>query len=179
MPTTTDEHDVSRPCTPMNYKSALRKVPAAVAIIAARHDGQIRGMTATAICSVSAEPPMILACVHQDARSRSVISAAGRFSINFLSDGQRAVAQRFSQPELSGNERFGSARWNFECRGAPMLDGSLAFFGCDIVHEATHGTHHVFIATVTDVKTAHGEPLLYLDGSYRKIAGLCDSMAAG
>lgn len=168
---TTNGPDRVQPCTPMNYRSVLRKVPAAVAIISAEQDGQARGMTATAICSVSAEPPMMLVCVHQDARTRSVISAAGRFAVNFLSERQREIAQRFSRADLSEKERFSAAHWNFECRGAPMLVDSLAFFGCDIVHEAMHGTHHVFIAAVTDVRMADGEPLLYLDGSYRSMAG--------
>jgi flavin reductase len=173
-----NELALSRLCTPAFYKSALRKVPAAVAVILTEYEGQIRGMTATAICSVSAEPPMMLVCVHQGARTRRLISAAGRFSVNFLSDEQKDLAERFSQPELSERDRLEGVRWVFEGGGAPTLDDALASFSCDIVHEAAHGTHHVFIAAVNDIKSGHAEPLLYLDGSYRYIAGLSEGMIA-
>lgn len=179
MPAPSVGYELEPPCTSTSYKAALRKVPAAVAIISAGHNGQVSGMTATAISSVSADPPMILACVHRDARTRRLISAAGRFSINFLADHQMDIAARFAQPELSAAERFCDRRWRLDCRHAPFLEGSIAFFECNIVHETTHGTHHVFIAEVNDVRSDRSEPLLYLDRAYRQLARPAGNIAAG
>ncbi|WP_299452255.1 flavin reductase family protein [uncultured Pigmentiphaga sp.] len=51
----------------------MRRIPSAVAIASTSYDRERRGLTATAVCSVSAEPPQLLACVNKQVRAHGHI----------------------------------------------------------------------------------------------------------
>src|SRR5688572_2857783 len=93
------------------YLSAMRKVPSAVAVVSTKHDGCRGGLTATAVCSVSADPPQILVCVNKGGRTHESMRSAEFFGVNFLAENQEAVARSFSSPSAAPEERFAGARW--------------------------------------------------------------------
>ncbi|HEY0206320.1 MAG TPA: flavin reductase family protein, partial [Acetobacteraceae bacterium] len=99
-------------------------------MITTLHDGERSGLTATAVCSVSAEPPQMLVCVNRSSSPEALIVASGRFGISFLAHDQREVANAFSTKDI---DRFASASWTETPAGIPLLDGAAAAFECVVM----------------------------------------------
>jgi flavin reductase (DIM6/NTAB) family NADH-FMN oxidoreductase RutF len=177
--TTLPAADISTPSSPVSpdaYRAAMRFVPAAVTIITARHDGERNGLTATAVASVSADPPQLLICVNRQASAEPLIAGSSRFAVNVLAHGHRESAERFSRSTLSSDERFDAHRWIELPSGVPALADAIAVFECRIAQHSLLGTHSLFIGEVVGVSTAAGEPLLYHDGRYRLLADLSPAL---
>lgn len=171
--------DTSTPGSPVSpdaYRAAMRFVPAAVTIITARHDGERNGLTATAVASVSADPPQLLICVNRQASAEPLIAGSSRFAVNVLAHGHRESAERFSRSTLSSDERFDAHRWIELPSGVPALADAIAVFECRIARHSLLGTHSLFIGEVIGIRAAAGEPLLYHDGRYRQLADLSPAL---
>src|SRR5260370_8529806 len=82
------------------YRDAMRRVPAAVTIVTTQHDNEANGLTATAVCSVTADPPQVLVCVNREASAHSVLARSRRFVVNFLSQDHDAPPPHFSPSKL-------------------------------------------------------------------------------
>src|SRR3954465_15006074 len=112
------------------FKTVMRQVVSSVAIVTARAGKVRNGLTATAVCSVSAEPPTMLICVNRRATAESIIAESGAFAINFLTQDQHRIARLFSTSKLRAEERFAEGQWESLVTGAPVLDGAVAAFDC-------------------------------------------------
>src|SRR5690554_3914430 len=80
---------------PEKYRKGMRRLAAAVNIISTDMNGKLHGLLATAVCSVSADPPMLLVCVNQDAAACAPIGDSGRFCVSVLGQKQYALTQKF------------------------------------------------------------------------------------
>lgn len=150
------------------YRAIMRHQAGAVTVIAAGAPGARSGLTATAVCSLSDDPPTILACIRRTASAHDVIHRLGAFSVNLLSSDQQDVAERFSGSlGLRGEDRFAGHHWTTLITGAPVLQGSLASLDCRLEEQHGFATHSIFIGAVLDgcVRT-EAEPLLYFRGDY-------------
>lgn len=141
-----------------------------VTIVTVDREGEVHGMTANALASVSLDPVMLLVCVDRAARIHAHMHARKRFGINVLSEKQRLISEYYARPDSSHERAEAEAGATFERtqHGTPMLQGSLAYFECCV--EATHdaGDHTIFIARVEHAIARQGEPLLFFRGKYSK-----------
>jgi flavin reductase (DIM6/NTAB) family NADH-FMN oxidoreductase RutF len=146
------------------FKSLMRKIASSVAVITTCHDGHLHGMTATAVASVSADPPAILIVVNRSARSHALISASKAFNVNILSAHQSELSGRFASKQ---DDSFDGVAYSFGGNGAPILDGAVASIECRTALETDFGTHTIFIGHVVGGSICAGDPLIYQNGSYR------------
>jgi flavin reductase (DIM6/NTAB) family NADH-FMN oxidoreductase RutF len=154
------------------FRSCLRRVPAQVGVVSTRHDGVRNALTATAISSLSAEPPQILVCMHHQTRVATLVQQAGVFAVNFLSLQQRAVAQQCAISGLDAEERFAVGEWTAgEASGVPLLSGATVNLECRLAGASRHGTHFVLVGLVVGARFANASPLLYHDGAYSELGG--------
>jgi len=153
------------------FKGLMRHVAGAVTVITCGRRGERRGLTATAICSLSDSPPTVLACVNRRSSAHDLIVAERAFVVNVLAGDQRDVAIRFSgQSGLKGEERFVDSAWGALSTGAPVLDGALAAFDCELIEHKEVATHTIFIArVVSGCSTGRAESLVYLKGDYHTL----------
>src|SRR5260370_12479329 len=79
------------------FKKGMRHLAASVTLITTRHRELRGGLTATAVCSVSAEPPQILVCVNKTASAHDPIGEAGFFCGNILSPHHPKIAARLAR----------------------------------------------------------------------------------
>src|SRR5437867_13448461 len=95
------------------FKKGMRHLAASVTLITTRHRQQRGGLTATAVCSVSAAPPQLLVCVNTSASAHDRIGHAGFFCANLLSPGHCQFSQPFAGLEgVEADDRFkDSADW--------------------------------------------------------------------
>ncbi|MBD5634228.1 MAG: flavin reductase family protein [Candidatus Eremiobacteraeota bacterium] len=143
----------------------MRRYPTGVTIVTTVLDGQLKGFTANAFSSVSADPPMVLICVNRKARTHPLIAEAGRFCVNILRVEQQSLAERFASSEP--NDPFVVTPHAFASTGAPVLGGVLAYLDCELAEEHSAGTHTIFIGNVVACASYEGAPLGYFNAGYR------------
>jgi flavin reductase (DIM6/NTAB) family NADH-FMN oxidoreductase RutF len=124
------------------------------------------GTTASAVSSLSLDPPMLLVCMNKSSSTGRAMGDAGHFAVNILGEGQHEAAVRFAQ---KGDDKFDGARVIPGAFGAPLLAGALATLECRIVDEVTGGTHTIFLAEVARAAARPGAPLAYFRGGFGRL----------
>ena len=150
------------------FREAMSRLGAAVNVITSAGGPGRVGFTATAVCSVSDQPPTLLVCMHRNSSLHSVLKENGVLCVNTLADDQQELSPVFAGlTGVGGEERFKVANWRKLTTGAPVLDDALVSFDCVIDRAIEVGTHSVFFCSVVDVATkTNGKPLLYFDRAY-------------
>ncbi len=158
------------------FKLGMRNLAGAVNIITCRHDGRVFGMTATAVCSATAEPPTVLVCINRSTTTHEAVAQAEIFCVNVLRHEDRELSGLFSGVQgsnMRGEARFRAEQWDRLFTGSPVLKNALVAFDCRVVNRMVHGTHTVFLGEVQQLLLGRkGKPLLYADGQYAKLASL-------
>lgn len=125
-----------------------------------------RGMTATAVCSVCAEPPSVLVCLNRATGTFHRIQQVLAFSVNVLTSRHITIAQTFAGHDgLIGPDRFTDPRWTQGRLGVPVLSDALTSLECRVSRFVEHSTHALVIGTVETIHqpqdAATAEPLVY------------------
>jgi flavin reductase (DIM6/NTAB) family NADH-FMN oxidoreductase RutF len=132
-------------------------------------DGVVRGLTASAFCSVSLDPRLCLVSVDNRSESIGAINESGTFVVNILSSDQEDLSRRFAS-KLP--DKFEGVPYKLGTEtGAPVLDGALAWIECRVHQAVPAGDHTVFIGELLDGTANEGTPLLYFRAQYRELAG--------
>jgi len=162
----------SKPVDAEQFKAGMRALTGAVNIITSMNSGHRYGMTATAVCSASAEPPTVLACINKLATTHGAVAKSKAFCVNVLRAEDWELSTSFSGA-LAGEARFKSRDWTRLTTGSPVLIDALVSFDCRVVKQMVHGTHTIFLGEVEQVAFGQkGKPLLYSEGQYAKLASL-------
>lgn len=155
------------------FVMAMRRLAATVCIVASRDKNRNFGMVATAISSLSVDPPSILVCINRGASIHPVICKNGTFSVNILREEQRSICDDFSGKHPQ-ETRFSNSEWcAWEELSAPYLAGAQATIFCNVETRIEHATHSIFVGHVKrTIVQADVAPLVYADGKYAKLAAL-------
>jgi flavin reductase (DIM6/NTAB) family NADH-FMN oxidoreductase RutF len=155
------------------FRTSLRLVASTVALVTAAHDGRRGGLTATAACSLSVDPPLMLVCVNRRSHTHGFMRESERFCINYLGVQHRELAQLFSLQLQDTDAKFALGAWGTSRFGNPILIDSLTTIECSVHRRVDEGTHSIFVGRVLDVTARHEcEPLVYVQGGF---AGLTPS----
>lgn len=156
------------------FRDVLGCLAGGVCVIATREpEGRARGLTATAVCSVSLDPPLVLVCLDAGSSTHDAIIASGIFAVTFLGAPDSSIADRFASDT---EDKFGGVPTREMATGAPILEAGLGYCDCVVVRAVTAGDHTVFIGRVEAADTserAEGTvaPLLHYRGEYLLAAG--------
>ncbi|NOQ12938.1 MAG: flavin reductase [Methyloprofundus sp.] len=151
------------------FKNSLKLWASGVSVITANSpDGEL-GMTATSFASVSMDPPQILVCINDSAETGAAILEDKKFAVNILTAAQEQVSNQFAGGS-SMQERFANVTWHKGELGLPLFDEALVSLECSVVQQVRAGTHWVVIGEIQSTQCQSGEPLLYFNSSYRKVA---------
>jgi flavin reductase (DIM6/NTAB) family NADH-FMN oxidoreductase RutF len=149
------------------FVEIMASYPAGVAIVTTLDaDGTPRGLTTTAVSSVSAEPPLLLVCVDLSSRTLPALRAGGRFVVNFIREGRSELARRFASKR---DDKFEGVGWRSTASGMPVLvDDALAWAECVTVQELEPGDHVILLGQVEEGAGATDEdaPLMYYRRSW-------------
>ncbi len=153
---------------PKDYRNLMRHQAGAVTLIATGEAGKRTGLVATAVCSLTDTPPMLLICVNQNASAHDVIAECGCFSVNLLGPTQRDLVAVFTgQTGLAGEDRFDDHLWRTLETGAPVLKETLASFDCKVVDTKRVSTHTIYIGEVcAGDSLEEASPLVYFRGDF-------------
>lgn len=149
------------------YKIGMRRLASGVSLITTGRGDMRGGLIATAVNSVSADPPTLLICVNQSASAHDLIVKSGTFCVNFLPAHCAEIAGQFSSSARKA-ERFVSGDWTEMASGSPALGSALAAFDCEVVQTVSYHSHTIFIGLIREVRLGEGEdlPLIYLDRNF-------------
>jgi flavin reductase (DIM6/NTAB) family NADH-FMN oxidoreductase RutF len=152
------------------FIEAMSRTANGVTVLATAGEMGRFGQTVSSMCSVSADPPLLLACINRKSPTCQAITGHRVFSVNVLRADQQRVSQVFAgRPRTGAAYDFGCAVWEEAVTGSPLLVGAVARFDCELeaMHEA--GTHRIFIGRVVASKSAPGTPLLYAQRGYGEL----------
>lgn len=152
-----------------DFRAAMRRVASSVTVITSGTGNDRRGLTATAVCSLSMTPPSILVCVNRFGEAHEAIQATGAFCVNILADEDQPVAERFAG-QAFGTEKFDGAPWTVMTSGAPSLESALASIDCLVSEASQTESHTVFFGRVVGVRLNPEKcPLVHFDRQFVSI----------
>ena len=157
------------PPTSQEFRHAMRAVVGNCSVITTGLGDAATGLVVTSAISLSAEPPLLLACVNRSSSSWPVLKDTGYFGWSSLGAAHQAVAERFSGVGgLRGLARFDGAEWDTAISGARLLAGAPVAFDCAVEEMIDRATHSILIGRVLAIRTtAHAGALAYWNGGYQ------------
>jgi len=145
------------------YREIMACFPSGVAIVTAHEAGtRPRGLTLSAFCAVSLDPPLVLVCIDKGSNTLPALQASGGFTVNFLAGGREHLAVLYAS---KAEEKFGGIAWRRPelSEGGPVLHEDCAAYAVCTTRQAVEaGDHWVFIGEVQEGAVVEGHlPLVY------------------
>jgi len=152
------------PFDPRALRNAFGTFMTGVTVVTAHDEnGDPLGFTANSFTSVSIDPPLILVCLANSSQNYDALVNASGFAVNILSETQIDVSNTFARPV---EDRFASVSWRKGPKGAPILDGSSAWFDCGMHSTVEAGDHVILIGEVAAFDQTTTPGLGYARGAY-------------
>jgi flavin reductase (DIM6/NTAB) family NADH-FMN oxidoreductase RutF len=167
------EIEMPGPAVPSDqFRQIMKIFPSAVSVVTTRDgQGRPRGLTCSAICSLSMDPPTMLICVNRRNGSLAAIRESGGFVINLLRSGRRGISEMFAS---ASSDKYAELTWQpGPSSGMPWLpDDALAYVECRVIADMAAGSHAILLGLVTggQANTADEGPLVYWHQSYGRWA---------
>ncbi len=159
--------------TTANFIAAMGAAATGVSVVTTEGLAGRFGLTVSAVSSVSADPPMLLACVNRKSPAVAAMDRNGRFAVNFLGANNQEVAEVFAgRPKTGKSYDFERHDWNSGSTGMPVLADATASFECEIECSQDAGSHRIFIGRVVAAKRNSIEPLVYCNRAFGRVAQL-------
>lgn len=139
------------------FVNALESCVTGVHVVATEGPGGKQGAVLNGMTFVSADPRLLMICLHRDHPLCSSIEENRSFSINVLAEGQKTTAQAFSSPPPDGTLTTGN--WTVSSQGTPLLHGAIASFDCELHQQLEVNEQVLLVGEVNAVYRHHGVPL--------------------
>jgi flavin reductase (DIM6/NTAB) family NADH-FMN oxidoreductase RutF len=155
------------------YRQLIGCFPTGVTIITMEHEGEVRGMTANAITSVSLDPLLLLICVDKRTITHRFLEQATTFAVNILAEDQEHVSRALASRDSDDARRLMGHPYHPGQNGAPILDDCVAYLECRITEVFPGGDHSIFIGEVVWGEVMRdAPPLIFHRGKYRRLQDL-------
>jgi flavin reductase len=153
------------------FREAMSRLGAAVHVVTTAGPGGKTGTTATAVCSVSDAPPMLLMCLNRRSQTNPVVVENGVFCVNTLGDNGAEIADIFAgRTGVQGSDRFATGDWTVLATGSPVLSTAVVAFDCRILEVRAVASHNVFFGAVEAVRLGPtGPALVYHERAYKRV----------
>jgi 4-nitrophenol 2-monooxygenase / 4-nitrocatechol 4-monooxygenase, reductase component len=148
------------------FRRVMGHFASGVAVVTTRDAaGRPCGLTASALCSVSLDPTLILVSVEREADTHGCLESSGYYAVSILGEeGGERLARRFGTYGVE--EKLEGIAYREEATGAPVLDEALAWVDCRVTQAVEAGDHTLFIGEVLAGDARSGAPLVYFRGGY-------------
>lgn len=158
------------PVSPEKFRSGMRLLGASVSVITAANEVERSGLTATAVCSLSPEPPSLLVSLNRSSRTYDLIQRTGTLAVNLLSENQSDISNCFSRSGVDQDQFKVAGNWTRHDLGPPTLDETAAWFVCQIGDHMLTRTHAVLEARICACRVQDdASPLIYAKQAYHKL----------
>ncbi|MCW2549960.1 MAG: hypothetical protein JWN96_4420 [Mycobacterium sp.] len=156
------------PATGDTFREVFGALPTGVTVVTSSDTfGLPVGMTVSAVTALSLEPPQLLVCLQRGKYTLDAIRDSGRFAVNFLSDDQSLLSNRFASNRF---DKFSGLDWTpGYYTGAPCLSGVLAIAECAVSEVIVSGDHEIVIGTMVAGRSREGTALVYWNRGYHRL----------
>lgn len=151
------------------FRAGMRRLASGVCIVTGGTGSEPVGLVATAVCSVSIDPPTLLVSISRSSSAYETIAASGRLCVNILGSEHRDVLEQFTSPERRA-ERFTDRQWQLRADAPPILTDALAALDCRVVERIVYSTHEIFLACPDITLVGDGAPLVHFDRQFRQLS---------
>ncbi|KPX11416.1 FMN reductase RutF [Pseudomonas syringae pv. daphniphylli] len=125
--------------------------------------------TATAVCSVTDQPPTLLVCINRSASVYETFIENGLLCVNTLGNGQQDLSNLFGG-KRSQQERFDGGQWESGVTGAPILNSAKLALDCKVTQSVSVGTHDILFCQVLDIRhQGESDALVYFARQYHHL----------
>ena len=150
------------------FREIMSSFPSGVVVLTAfGDDDRPRGLTVSAFCAVSLEPPLALVSIDRTSNTLPAVQHTGGFTANILATGREALARQMAT-KLS--DKFDGLDWRRppSKTGGPILEqDSAAYAVCVLRDTIEAGDHWILIGLVTEGDHRAGaQPLVFSRRSY-------------
>ncbi|WP_020533706.1 flavin reductase family protein [Flexithrix dorotheae] len=156
-----------------HFRDGMRFLTGAVTIVTTDGEKGRGGFTATAVASVTDEPPTVLVCINKQNQINEIIKDNGVFAINVLKNGAEDLSNRFAGfDKVPFEQRLEKGNWKTSEMNLPVLEDALVTFECRLQQIVESGTHNVVFGEVKSVIINEEKPpLLYFNRAYTSVLG--------
>lgn len=148
------------------FREVIGHFTSGVTVITATSDGRDYGMTASAVTSLSLEPPMMMVCLNNRSSTQEAITRSRAFAVSVLAEGQHELAKHFGG---SAEDKFAGVPTTRGAGGLPLIRDALAVLECQVSDDIVGGTHRAFLGRVVRAVARPGSPLAYFRGSFGRV----------
>jgi flavin reductase len=160
----------SAPVKHQEFRNAMANLAAAVNVITTDGPHGRAGFTATAVCSVTDQPPTLLVCVNRSASVYAPFTGNGTVCVNTLGFGQQELSNAFGG-KTPQNERFAGGQWTKGVTGAPILEDAKISFDCKVISSTSIGTHDILFCEVKEIREhSNKDSLIYFGRAYHQLS---------
>ncbi|AYA41097.1 4-hydroxyphenylacetate 3-monooxygenase, reductase component [Xenorhabdus nematophila] len=155
----------------LRFRDAMASLSAAVNIITTNGPAGCRGITATAVCSVTDTPPTLMVCINRNSAINSALQENGHLCVNILNHEQELMARHFAgMTSISMEERFNWDIWQTGMLGQPQLKETLANLEGRIDQIQEIGTHYVYLVEIKQLLVREdGHGLIYFKRDFHQV----------
>jgi flavin reductase (DIM6/NTAB) family NADH-FMN oxidoreductase RutF len=127
---------------------ALGRIPSGLYILTVRHDGRATGMLASWVQQAGFDPPAVGVAIAGKRYVADWVVASGRFTLNQLPAGSKALIRHFGRGFEPGAAAFEGLALRDVPASAPVLAGALAYLDAEVVGALEPGDHQVIVGRV-------------------------------
>jgi flavin reductase (DIM6/NTAB) family NADH-FMN oxidoreductase RutF len=167
----TTSGDIRRTVPDEVFRDVIGRFASGVTVITTTADDGDHGTTASAVSSLSMDPPMLLICLNRTSDTRTAILRSGVFGVNILAENQGAIASGFAR---KGADKFAGIGVVRGRTGVPLVENALAHVECEVDETVTGGTHTVFLARIREASGTDAAPLTYFRGRFGRLESALD-----
>jgi flavin reductase len=159
------------PVTASEYRQGMRHLPAGVCLITTGRAPHRGGLTATAVMSLTAEPPQLVVAINRAGGALSLIASNRVFAVNVLGAADIALAEVFAgRTNVTGDDRFGGGDWIELSTSSPILSRAVVSFDCSLAQQMHVATHTLLVGSVEAIHMGTaGDPLLHCNGDWANL----------
>jgi flavin reductase (DIM6/NTAB) family NADH-FMN oxidoreductase RutF len=149
------------------FRSALSQFATGVTVITTLNDeGQPHSMTANAFSSICLDPPTIMVCIGHNTHTHGFLQETKRFGVNILTQKQQELGVYFAKKM---EDRIGGVDYEYSVGEyqVPALEGSMVFFGCEVLGTHEYGDHTIYVGLVKEMRREEsGAPLMFYNSRW-------------
>ncbi len=147
------------------FRDAMSRLATGVVVVTTRVTGRPWGVTVSACCAISADPPQILVSLNRNTFAWRAIRERASFGVTVLRTNQLDVARFCAAP---GSPKFIEDYLDpgaqDDATGNPDLPGGLCHLGCRVAKTVSVATHMLLVGGVVSARIeadAPDDPILY------------------
>ena len=150
------------------FRASLGRFASGVTVVTTKDGaGELHGLTVSAFCSVSMNPPLILVCIQKTTGSYHAFEESKVFVVNILSESQKDISNQFA---FKHEDKFAGISYQKGIEDLPVLDDCLVNLECQLKHSYDGGDHTIFVGEIVKTTVRDGKPLSYFHGNYHQLA---------